>query len=52
MHNLEDYKDSIGSLPISWLKNEGGSEMRARWIKRKGELGYLGEGWEEALARL
>ena len=52
MHNLEDYKDSIGSLPISWLKNEGGSEMRARWIQRKGELGYLGEGWEEALARL
>lgn len=51
-HNLDDYGDFIGSVPTSWLRNEGGSELRAFWIKRKGELGYLGEGWEVALARL
>ena len=51
-HRPEDYADFVGSAPSSWLANRGGSERRAWWIQRKGELGYLGEGWEEAVAQL
>jgi hypothetical protein len=52
-HRMEDYeRDYIGSVPVSWARNPDRSALRDYWIRRKGELGYLGEAWEERLARL
>ena len=50
---MEDYEHGyLGSVPESWARNPAKSALREHWIRRKGELGYLGEDWEAKLARL
>jgi ectoine hydroxylase-related dioxygenase (phytanoyl-CoA dioxygenase family) len=52
-HQRATYEGSfIGGRPKAWLRNSEGSDLRAYWIRRQGELGFLGEGWQAALARL
>ena len=54
-HQRATYEGSfIGGRPKVWLRNPEGSDLRAYWISplRQGELGFLGEGWQAALARL
>ena len=52
-HRMEDYeKGYLGSVPVSWARNLAQSALREYWIRRKGELGYLGDEWEDKLARL
>lgn len=52
-HELDRYSsDFIGAVPRTWVQNPNNSQQRAFWIRRKGELGYLGDDWKAQLARL
>ena len=52
-HRMDEYERGyLGSVPESWARNPNQSALREYWIRRKGELGYLGDHWQELLARM